>query len=180
MLLAVAISHDRKVNSHSSRTRPLSDPGHSSGGSAMAAKWSSRPPGYRNYEQLRVSGERHRGSSSHEVFTRPLPALTVFVRLIRCDGGEERRDKHMTHALETTRREGEVVPRWVPFAPFMVITATNTAFIFGLVAMLSWQECPYGCSCHRRTRRRRSLHGSGNAAFGKRGRVNRCGLSGPE
>ena len=30
----------------------------------------------------------------------------------------------------------------MPWAPFMaVIVAANTAFIFGLVAMLSWQKC---------------------------------------
>jgi hypothetical protein len=56
--------------------------------------------------------------------------------------GKKRGDKHMTHSLETTRLEGEVVPKWLPFAPFMAITAAaNTALIFGLVAMLSWQEC---------------------------------------
>jgi hypothetical protein len=30
----------------------------------------------------------------------------------------------------------------VPFVPFLAITAAaNTAFIFGLAAMLTWQEC---------------------------------------
>ena len=47
----------------------------------------------------------------------------------------------MPLALEARRRESEGVPKRVPFAPFMAIAAATTAFIFGLVAMLSWQEC---------------------------------------
>lgn len=48
----------------------------------------------------------------------------------------------MAHALETTRQEGEGAPTQAPFASFMVIiAAANTAFILGLVATLSWQEC---------------------------------------
>ena len=47
----------------------------------------------------------------------------------------------MPLALETTRRESEGMPKRVPFAPFIAIAAATTAFIFGLVAMLSWQEC---------------------------------------
>jgi type IV secretory pathway VirB2 component (pilin) len=48
----------------------------------------------------------------------------------------------MVHALETTRQEDERAPKRAPFASFMaVIAAANTAFILGLVATLSWQEC---------------------------------------
>jgi len=47
----------------------------------------------------------------------------------------------MSQALETARRESEGVRKRVPFVPLMAIAAATTAFIFGLVAMLSWQEC---------------------------------------
>lgn len=47
----------------------------------------------------------------------------------------------MLQPLETTRQEGEGVVKRVPFAPFMAIAAATTALIFGLVAMLSWEEC---------------------------------------
>jgi hypothetical protein len=48
----------------------------------------------------------------------------------------------MPNELETTRQGGEGVPKRMPFAPFVaVIAAINAAFIFGLVAALSWQEC---------------------------------------
>ena len=48
----------------------------------------------------------------------------------------------MSQTLEATRREGEAAQKRVPFVPFMAITvAANAAFIFGLLAMLSWQEC---------------------------------------
>lgn len=47
----------------------------------------------------------------------------------------------MSQALETTRRESEAVPKRVPFVALVAIAAATTAFIFGLVAMLSWQEC---------------------------------------
>jgi hypothetical protein len=47
----------------------------------------------------------------------------------------------MTHALETKRKTIVEAPRRMPFGPFVtVIAATETAFLFGLVAMLSWQE----------------------------------------
>jgi len=47
----------------------------------------------------------------------------------------------MPLAQETTRRDSEGVPKRAPVAPFVAIIAATTAFIFGLVAMLSWQEC---------------------------------------
>jgi hypothetical protein len=48
----------------------------------------------------------------------------------------------MSQALVATERERVGVSKRTPFASFMAITAvTNTVFIFGLVTMLSWQEC---------------------------------------
>jgi hypothetical protein len=52
-----------------------------------------------------------------------------------------RGDNHMSQALETACRESKGVRKRVPFVPLMAIAAATTAFIFGLVAMLSWQEC---------------------------------------
>ena len=47
----------------------------------------------------------------------------------------------MAHGMETTRQGFERLPKWVPFAPLLAaVAATSVAFIFGLVAMLSWQE----------------------------------------
>ena len=47
----------------------------------------------------------------------------------------------MSQALETARRKSKSVRKRVPFVPLMAIAAATTAFIFCLVAMLSWQEC---------------------------------------
>jgi hypothetical protein len=47
----------------------------------------------------------------------------------------------MCLVLERTRRDSVGAPKGAPFAPLMAIAAATTAFIFGLVAMLSWQEC---------------------------------------
>ena len=47
----------------------------------------------------------------------------------------------MPNGLETIRQEGEGTPQRVPFAPLVaVIAAIDAAFIFALVAALSWQE----------------------------------------
>ncbi|HEV3334540.1 MAG TPA: hypothetical protein VG096_26310 [Bryobacteraceae bacterium] len=46
----------------------------------------------------------------------------------------------MTYALKTSRQETEEVKR-MTFGPVVaVIAATDAAFVFGLVAMLSWEE----------------------------------------
>jgi hypothetical protein len=48
----------------------------------------------------------------------------------------------MTHGLETTPQGFDKVTKRVPFAPLLAaVAATNVAFIFGLVATLSWQQC---------------------------------------
>jgi len=47
----------------------------------------------------------------------------------------------MPHALETTRQENKGEQKLVPLAPFIAVIAATPAFIFGLVATLSWQEC---------------------------------------
>jgi hypothetical protein len=48
----------------------------------------------------------------------------------------------MPNELRKTRQGGEGVPKRMPFAPFAAgIAAINAAFIFGLAAALSWQEC---------------------------------------
>lgn len=50
----------------------------------------------------------------------------------------------MPNELRKTRHRqgGEGVPKQMPFAPFAAgIAAINAAFIFGLAAALSWQEC---------------------------------------
>jgi hypothetical protein len=48
----------------------------------------------------------------------------------------------MTYELETTRQGFDRGTKRVPFAPLLaVIAATSFAFIFGLVATLSWRQC---------------------------------------
>jgi uncharacterized membrane protein YjjP (DUF1212 family) len=48
----------------------------------------------------------------------------------------------MTHGLETTHQGFNRVAKRVPFGPLLAtVAATSVAFIFGLVATLSWQQC---------------------------------------
>jgi len=44
----------------------------------------------------------------------------------------------MPHTLVTTHQEAA---KQTPLAPFVAVIAATVAWIFGLVAMLSWQEC---------------------------------------
>jgi hypothetical protein len=75
----------------------------------------------------------------HDIFTRLLPAFAPFVRPIRW---ERKRGDSMTHGLETTHQGFDRVSKRVPFGPLLAaVAATSVAFIFGLVATLSWQQC---------------------------------------
>ena len=47
----------------------------------------------------------------------------------------------MTHTLEVTIQEDNRAPQRIPFAALTIIAAASGAFIFGLLAMLSWQGC---------------------------------------
>jgi len=47
----------------------------------------------------------------------------------------------MPHALEVTIRRGNGAPQRMPFAYLAITAASSAAFIFGLLAMLSWQGC---------------------------------------
>lgn len=46
----------------------------------------------------------------------------------------------MPHKLETIRPEGKSVEKLVPLAPFLAVIAATAAFVFGLIAKLSWEE----------------------------------------
>ena len=48
----------------------------------------------------------------------------------------------MTQGLETTHQGFDKATKRVPYAPLLAaVAATNVAFIFGLVATLSWEQC---------------------------------------
>ena len=46
----------------------------------------------------------------------------------------------MQHALEVSYPEHKGVSKRMPYEFVAIIAATTTAFIFGLIAMLSWQQ----------------------------------------